>query len=57
MKNLISFFDRNYNLLFKKKSCVKLFFADEIFKYNDILFDGKRHMRCLGKQWYIYKKD
>ena len=36
-----AFFDRNYNLLFNSKNCVKIQFYEEWFKYNDIVTEGK----------------
>ena len=48
-----AFFDRNYNLLFNSKNCVKIQFYEEWFKYNDIVTEGKNNLRCLGKGWSV----
>lgn len=54
---LISFFDRNVNLLFRKKKCMKIIFNDNRFQYNDILTTHDKIMvRSLGKGWYIIYK-
>jgi len=47
-----AFFDRNWHLLFNKEKCVKIFFQDNWFRYNDIVNDGTNDLRCLGKGWY-----
>ena len=48
-----AFFDRNYNLLFNGKNCIKIKFYEEWFKYNDIVTEGTNNLRCLGKCWYV----
>jgi len=48
-----AFFDRNYNLLFNGKNCIKIVFYEEWFKYNDIVTEGQNNLRCLGKGWYV----
>lgn len=48
-----AFCDRNYNLLFNGKNCIKIQFYEEWFKYNDIITEGKNNLRCLGKGWYV----
>lgn len=48
-----AFFDRNYNLLFNVKNCIKIQFYEEWFKYNDIVTEGTNNLRCLGKGWYV----
>lgn len=48
-----AFFDRNYNLLFNGKNCIKIQFYEEWFKYNDIVTEGTNNLRCLGKGWYV----
>ena len=48
-----AFFDRNYNLLFNSKKCIKIYFYEERFQYQDVIFDGKESFRCLGKHWYV----
>lgn len=50
---LFAWVDRNYNLLFYPEKCIKITFAADLFKYNDIIYDGKKNYRCLNKQWYI----
>lgn len=55
MKNIISFFDRNFNLIFRKNRCVQFSFIDNCFEYQDIIFAGNSHFRCLGNNWYIRK--
>ena len=52
MKKLISFFDRKFNLFFFKDSCFTLEINNGIFEYNDIINDGQRRFRCLGKNQY-----
>lgn len=52
--NFISFIDRNYNLLFKKKDIVKLHLNFE-YKYNDIITsysNNKTVLRYLGKEYF-----
>jgi len=51
--SILAFYDRNYNLLFNSKKCIKIVFCEEVFTYNDIIFDGKENFRCLGKRWYV----
>jgi len=48
-----AFFDRNYNLLFNSRNCIKIDFYEDRFNYNDMIFDGKENFRCLGKRWYV----
>ena len=48
-----AFFDRNYNLLFNGKNCIKIKLYEEWFKYNDMVKEGTNNLRCLGKGWYV----
>lgn len=48
-----AFFDRNLNLLFNRKNCIKIDFYEDRFEYQDVIFDGKENFRCLGKRWYV----
>jgi hypothetical protein len=48
-----AFFDRNYNLLFNGKNCIKIKFYEEWFKYNEMVAEGTNNLRCLGKGWYV----
>lgn len=63
MKNviipIISFFDRNYNLLFNGKKCVKTRFYSGFFEYNDIVsaINGQHKLRSLGRGWYKFLTD
>jgi len=51
----VSFIDRNYNLLFYKNDCMRLYFKPGAFKYNDIITtETGKVMRCLGKTWYCF---
>ena len=47
-----AFFDRSWQLLFNKEKCVKIYFQDNWFRYNDIVNDGTNDLRCLGNGWY-----
>lgn len=52
--NILSFIDRNWCLIFKRKKCVKLkFVGGEPFKYNEIMFDGDKWFICLGNNWFM----
>ena len=48
-----AFFDRNYNVLFNSKNCIKIQLYDKWFIYNDIVTTGKNYLRYLGKDWYV----
>ena len=51
--NIISFIDRNFNLIFHRDRVVKLTFSTGIYRYNDILIDSMGQMyRALGKNYY-----
>lgn len=56
MKNILAFFDRNFNLLFRGHRCVKIIFYGNFFRYNDIIVNEKGQLRCLGKSWYLMIK-
>lgn len=51
----IAFFDRNCNLLFNGRNCIKIAFYQDWFKYNDIVTEGLNDFRCLGNGWYVKK--
>jgi len=55
MRQILAFFDRNYNRLFNNKKCIKVNFHEDEFEYQDILFDGKEYFRYLGKGWLVKK--
>jgi hypothetical protein len=47
------YIDRNWNLLFHRKKCVKITFWSELFEYNKILKTPiGESFRCLGNNWY-----
>jgi len=48
-----AFFDRNWNLLFNGKNCIKIEINEDIFEYQDVLFYDKKNLRYLGKSWYV----
>lgn len=63
MKNIIisiiSFFDRNFNLIFNSEKCVNIKFDISYFEYNDVITCTAlsknhefKHLRCLGKNWF-----
>lgn len=57
---LSAFLDRKYNLIFNRKSCVRLTLTDaNIFYYNDIITTGGEatNLRCLGNDWYLTLKN
>lgn len=56
MKAIISFFDRQYNLLFHRKNCIKLNLRPQSWiKYSDTLTNETHKFRCLDKGWYLMK--
>lgn len=51
--DFIAFFDRNFNLLFCRNSCFTIeLLSGDSFYYNDIINDGTKRFRCLGKNQY-----
>lgn len=54
--NMKEYIDRNWNLLFHRKKCVKITFWSELFGYNEILKTPiGESFRCLGNNWYKKK--
>ncbi len=52
---IISWIDRNYNILFHKNSCLKIDFGDYIPKYGDIFSTPKdKRLVCLGNNWFKF---
>lgn len=50
---VVAFIDRNYNLLFNRRECIRLNFKGEYsFTYNMIICDGATYARCLGNGWF-----
>ena len=52
---ILSCLDRNYNLNFNSRKCIKIYFGKPTYDYNDIIVstsDGKTAYRCLGKGWF-----
>jgi hypothetical protein len=54
---IISYFDRNYNLLFNAEKCTKTTYFGNRVAYNATLYHrGGDVFRCLGNDWYIILK-
>jgi hypothetical protein len=55
---IISYFDRNYNLLFNAEKCIKTTYFGNKIPYNVILhhYRADSVFRCLGNDWYIILK-
>lgn len=58
--NFVSFFDRNYNLIFNRSKCVRLknLLNDGVpYTYGSLvtLEDG-RDLKCLGNFWFLELK-
>lgn len=50
---LKQFFDRNYNLIFHRKKCIRIIMSVNWYKYNDVIHYIPNHkLRHLGKNWY-----
>lgn len=50
---ILAFIDRNYNLLFRRSTCIKIAFMRHRFKYKDIVKTASGYyLRCLGNGWY-----
>lgn len=54
--SIISFFDRNFNLIFNREKCVKVRLSIKYTEYNDVITCDSlsknhefKHLRYLGK--------
>lgn len=55
---IAEFIDRNYQLMFNRRNCVRLIFGnDQHFGYNNVITNiAGQKLRCLGNRYFVILK-